>query len=109
MSTLSAVPPVAKTVPYTFTHLGHELHDPYAWLQNKADPEVLAYLAAENDYTHEVLKHTGALQEQLFAEMRGRLQEDERSAPERRGAYLYYWRMEPGKQYRVYCRKAATD
>ena len=77
--------------------------------KTKRDPEVLAYLAAENDYAHEALQQTSALQEQLFAEMRGRLQEDERSAPEPRGAYLYYWRMEPGKQYRVYCRRAATD
>ena len=109
MSTSSVLPPVAKTAPYTFTHLGHEFQDPYAWLQNKEDPEVLAYLAAENEYARAVMKHTGGLQEELYAEMRGRLQEDERSAPERRGAYLYYWRMEPGKQYRIFCRKAVAD
>ena len=106
---LSITPPVAKTVPYTFTHLGHELHDPYTWLQNKDDPQVIAYLEAENHYARESLQASQALQEQLFVELRGRIQEDERSAPEPHGPYAYYWRMEPGKQYRIFCRKAARE
>ncbi len=98
-------PPVAKTVPYTFTHLGQTFEDPYTWLQNKQDPEVITYLEAENAYAKATLAHTAALQETLFQEMKGRLAEDDASVPEPRGEYLYYWRLEAGKQYRIFCRK----
>ncbi len=100
------LPPTAKKVPYHFEHLSHSLDDPYRWMQNKADPEVIAYLAAENAYAQSVLGHTQALQEQLYREMRGRIQEDDSAAPENRGQYAYYTRNEAGRQYRVFCRKA---
>jgi oligopeptidase B len=74
-------PPIAKRVPHTFTHQGHALSDDYAWLQNKEDPEVIAYLEAENAYAKAVLKHTEGLQERLYGEMRGRIKEDDASAP----------------------------
>ncbi|MBE0695399.1 MAG: S9 family peptidase, partial [Anaerolineaceae bacterium] len=98
-------PPVAKTVPFTFTHLERTFSDPYAWLQEKSNPEVLAYLQAENAYAQDALAHTAPLQEQLFQEMRGRIAEDDSSAPEPRGAYAYYWRMQAGEQYRIFCRR----
>ncbi len=102
------VPPVAKIVPHTVEHLGHSQVDPYAWLQDKDDPEVIAYLEAENAYARAVLQHTEALQEQLYQEMRGRIEEDDRSAPERRGEYLYYCRHEQGQQYRIFCRQPVS-
>jgi oligopeptidase B len=98
-------PPVAKTVPYEFEHGGKSFSDPYTWLQDKSDPEVIAYLEAENDYTRLQLSHTEALQEQLYQEMRGRLQEDDSTVPEPRGEYEYYSRLEAGRQYRLFCRK----
>jgi len=100
--------PVAKTVPHTFTHLGKTYTDEYVWLQDKDDPEVIAYLKAENDYAHSVLGHTAALQESLFEEMKGRIKADDASVPEPRDKYLYYWRMIPGKQYRVFCRRLSA-
>src|SRR5512136_430097 len=98
-------PPIAKIVPHSFEHLGRTFVDDYAWLQNKADPEVIAYLEAENAYARASLRPTEPLQEQLFQEMRGRIQEDDWGVPERRGEYFYYWRMQAGQQYRVFCRK----
>lgn len=105
MSASSTNTPTAKTVPHTFEKHGRTFSDPYAWLQDKSDPQVIAYLQAENDYAKEMLRHTEGLQEQLFQEMRGRIQEDDVSAPEQRGEYFYYQRMEAGKQYRIFCRK----
>jgi oligopeptidase B len=100
------LPPTAKQVPYQFEHLNRSFTDPYRWLQDETDPEVIAYLEQENAYAQSVLSHTQALQEQLYLEMRGRLQEDDRTAPENRGAYSYYTRNEAGKQYRLFCRIA---
>jgi oligopeptidase B len=98
-------PPIAKIVPHTFEHLGRTFVDDYAWLQNKADPEVIAYLEAENAYARASLQPTEPLQEQLYQEMRGRIQEDDWGVPEQRGEYFYYWRMQAGRQYRIFCRK----
>lgn len=100
-----STPPIAKKVPSSFTHLGQQFQDDYAWLQDKTDPSVIAYLEAENAYTQSEMAHLSPLREQLFREMCSRIEEDESSVPELRGEYLYYWRMEPGKQYRIYCRK----
>lgn len=98
-------PPIAKTVPHQLEHLGRPLSDPYAWLQNKHDPEVIAYLEAENTYTKAHLKPTEPLQERLYQEMLGRIQEDDSTVPEQRGEYFYYWRTEAGQQYRLFCRR----
>jgi oligopeptidase B len=98
-------PPKAKTIPYTFTHASHTLTDRYAWLQNKADPEVIAYIEAENAYAETLLQPLQSLQEQIYQEMVGRIPENEVDVPEQRGEYFYYWRIRKGQQYKVYCRK----
>lgn len=105
VSTPPLAPPTAKVVAHTFSHLGRTFSDDYTWLQDKSDPEVIAYLEAENAYARAVLAPTAALQEQLFREMKGRIKEDDSTAPERRGDYVYYWRVEEGKQYRIFCRR----
>ncbi len=99
-------PPKAKTVPFTFQHLGRTFSDPYAWLQNKQDPEVIAYLEAENAYAKRELQNTEALQESLFQEMKGRIKEDDATVPVRYGDFTYYSRTLTGKQYRIFCRKS---
>ncbi len=101
-------PPRAKTVPHVFELHGRKFVDNYFWLQDKSDPEVIAYLEAENAYSKAALNHTEALQETLFQEMRGRIKEDDTSVPQKHGDYFYYSRMEAGKQYRVFCRKQGS-
>lgn len=101
-------PPRAKTVQHQFSHLERTFTDEYAWLQDKTDPEVIRYLEAENAYAKAVLAHTEPLQEKLFAELCGHIQEDDWSAPQPRGEYFYYWRMQAGQQYRIFCRKHAS-
>src|SRR4051794_34921184 len=66
-------PPAARPVPRATTIHGDTRIDEYFWLRNREDPEVLAYLEAENRYTEAVMQPTGPLQEALFAEMRGRI------------------------------------
>lgn len=105
---MAPTPPVARKVAHTFQHHGRTFVDNYAWLQDRSDPAVISYLEAENAYARKLLEPTQALQEALFQEMRGRIQEDDRSAPVQRGDAFYYWRMQAGQQYRVFCRRRGS-
>ena len=101
----SLLPPSLERRPETHLRHGESLVDEYAWLREKSDPAVLAYLEAENAYAASVLSPTEALQEQLYHEMLGRIKETDLSVPVRRGAYWYYSRTEEGKQYQTHCRR----
>jgi len=100
--------PLAPKRPYEITQHGQTRLDNYFWMRNRDDPEVLKYLRAESDYLEEVMQHTLPLQESLFAEMRGRIQETDQSAPALDGGYWYYIRTEQGKQYPIYCRRRGS-
>ncbi|MGV8112468.1 MAG: S9 family peptidase [Lentimicrobium sp.] len=98
-------PPVAAIKPVTFNEPGGERTDNYYWLKEKENPEVIAYLEAENAYCDTVMKSTLPLQEKLFAEMKGRIKEADETVPQLDNGYYYYSRTEEGMQYRIYCRK----
>ena len=97
--------PMAKKVEKIETVHGDKLVDDYFWLRDRKDPEVRAYLEAENTYADSVMKPTVALQEKLYQEMLARIKETDLSVPYREGAFFYYSRTEQGKQYPIYCRK----
>lgn len=80
--------------------------DPYYWLRDDThtDPEVLAHLRAENEYTAAVLSPAQPLIEQLYGEIVARLKQDDASVPVRHRGYWYQSRYEPGKEYPVYLR-----
>lgn len=101
-------PPVARRIEHTTTLHGERRVDPYAWLRERDNPDVTAYLEAENAYTEAMTAHTTVLQETLYAEMLGRIKEDDATAPVRRGDWLYYSRTEQGKAYPIYCRRPAA-
>ncbi|MCA9837556.1 MAG: S9 family peptidase [Trueperaceae bacterium] len=103
MSLLQA--PKAKKLATALSLHGHTRIDHYYWLREKDDPDVISYLEAENAYCDRMMAHTQGLQETLFAEMCGYLQEDDSSVPVKQGNYYYYHRMEKGKPYAIYCRK----
>jgi oligopeptidase B len=102
-------PPIPSKRPHSFTQHGCTRQDDYYWLRDRDDPETLTYLKAEQEYLASALSHTRDLQETLFLEMKARIPEGDVSAPLQRGDYIYYQRMEPGKEYPVYCRKPARD
>src|SRR5215208_522055 len=97
--------PIAPKRQTEITQHGQTRIDQYFWMRYREDPQVLKYLHAEQDYLEEIMQHTKGLQEQLFQEMKGRIKEDDTSAPEKDGEYMYYTRYEAGKQYPFYCRK----
>lgn len=101
-------PPVAKIVPKTDTVHGDIRVDNYFWLRDKENPEVIAYLEAENKYMEAMTAHTKPLQEKLYQEMLGRIVETDLDVPEKRDDYFYYTRTEEGKQYKIHCRKRGS-
>src|SRR5437016_10750635 len=103
-----ANPPLAAEKPHEIKEAGHTRNDPFFWLRDKQNPEVLKYLEAENRYTETTLKHVHNFQETLYKEMRARIKEEDLSVPERIGEFYYYARTETGKQYAIYCRKKGS-
>jgi oligopeptidase B len=102
------VPPVARVERRVHTIHGETRIDEYFWLRDRSDPEVSAYLEAENRYTGAVMRHTEALQERLYQEMRGRIKETDLSVPELVDDYFYYTRTETGGQYPIFCRRRGS-
>ena len=101
-------PPVAKVDAKVDTLFGRTMVDNYHWLRDRGNPEVIAYLEAENEYTDKLMKHTGAFQEKLYQEIVSRIKETDLSVPVKRDEYYYYSRTEEGKQYSIYCRKKGS-
>ncbi|WP_091741879.1 S9 family peptidase [Phenylobacterium immobile] len=108
--------PVAPKRPQTIHQLGRTRVDDYAWLKDAAwrdvlrDPSKLdlairAHLEAENAYTQALLAQTETLQAQLFAEMKGRIKEDDSSVPASDGPFEYYARFETGAQHPIHARR----
>ncbi len=98
-------PPVAKRIERSERLHGELRVDPYAWLRDRDNAEVSAYLEAENAYTAAMTAHTAALRDQLYEEMLARIKEDDSTVPARRGAWFYYSRTEQGKAYPIFCRR----
>src|SRR5580692_5665072 len=102
------IPPIAvKEHTETSLH-GAILTDDYAWLRNKENPEVTAYLEAENAYAEAVMAPLAALRDELYQEMLSHVKQTDVSVPFRDGAWWYYTRTEEGQQYAIHCRKAGT-
>jgi oligopeptidase B len=99
--------PLAPQHPHTLTSFGHERLDPWYWLRERDNPDVLAYLEAENAHTEEELAPLQQLRESLFEEMKSRILETDMSVPSRRGPWWYYARSEEGKSYGIHCRRPA--
>ncbi len=104
----NTAPPVAPKLPKILSIHADDRVDNYYWLSDRDNPEVLAYLEAENAYTADVMKHTEPLQTVLYDEMLARIQETDLSVPYRKGDFYYYSRTETGKAYPIYCRKQGS-
>lgn len=101
-------PRTAKKPKQLISAHGDVRADNYYWLNERDNPEVRAYLEAENRYADSVLAPVAALQERLFEEMKARIQQDDNTVPYFKNGYWYYARFESGKEYPIYCRKKET-
>ena len=97
--------PIAKKINKDLTTHNHTRVDPYYWMNDREDKEVIDYLNSENDYTKNVMKHTDEFQENLFHEMKNRIKEDDQSVPYKSNGYFYYSKFEKGNEYSINCRK----
>ncbi|HEX8581008.1 MAG TPA: S9 family peptidase, partial [Acidimicrobiales bacterium] len=104
-SAVPTTPPSAERRPHDRTVHGETVTDDFHWLRDRDDPEVIAYLEAENAYTEAVLAPTSALRDELFEAIRRRTQETDVSVPVRKGPWWYYTRTYEGLQYGVHCRR----
>lgn len=102
------MPPVAKKLPHRLELHGDVRIDDYFWLNERDNPDVLAYLEEENAYAAKVMAHTAKLQETLFQEMKSRTEPEEESVPYRYGDYFYYYRYEKDREYPIYCRRKGS-
>ena len=107
-STPAIAEPVAKAVPKTLEKHGHERVDPYYWLNEREDPEVIAYLEAENEYADKVMAHTDEFKAALFEEIKDRIKKDDSSVPYLDEGFYYYARFEKDGEYAIYCRKKGS-
>ncbi len=109
-------PPRADRRPVAQIIHGRKLVDDYAWLRadnwqevladpEKTPPDIRAHLEAENAYSHAILAPTEALQEELVAELRGRIKEDDAQVPWPDGPFEYYTRFREGGQHELICRR----
>ena len=100
--------PVAKKINKDLTIHGDTRVDPYYWLNERENPEVIAYLEAENAYTQSVLGHTEDFQGALYEEMVGRIPKTDESVPYFLNGYWYYTRFIETGEYPIYCRKEGS-
>ncbi|MCH2145851.1 MAG: S9 family peptidase [Phycisphaerales bacterium] len=107
-NTTTPTPPDAPARP-TATHIHDDvLVDEYAWIRERSNPEVIAYLEAENEHADAVMAHTRSLQERLYEEMLGRIKEDDVDVPYRKDDWLYYTRTEESRPYPIHCRRKGS-
>jgi oligopeptidase B len=97
--------PIAKKADHREVRHGATVVDPYYWLKEKSNPEVIRYLEAENAYTEAMTKEIQPFAVALYKEMLGRIKQTDLSVPVRRGHFLYYSRTEEGRQYPIQCRR----
>ena len=105
---MTHTPPNASVKEKKLTKHGDTRIDPYYWLNERENPEVIQYLEDENAYTKAMLKPTEKLQKDLFTEMKGRIKEDDSSVPYFLNDYWYIRKFEKGKDYPIYTRKHKT-
>ena len=112
-STPPPVPPAAARRPHSETYHGVTIEDPYHWLKDQRypqveDPDVLAYLKAENAYFEAMMAPHAGLVETLYQEIKAREQPDETGVPVLEGGWYYQWRYEADGQYRIWTRWPAS-
>ena len=98
--------PARRPVERTFH--GDTVTDPYEWMRDKTDPEVIAHLEAENAYADARTAHLDALRRTLVDEFVGHTQETDLSVPVRRGDWWYITRTTAGDDYPRFTRVADT-
>lgn len=105
---VNLIPPIADKIDHQHKRHNDIRMDPYFWLRERDNPEVIDYLERENDYYDKMTAHTQPLKEELYEEMKARIKEDDASVPYFYNGYWYITRYEKGMDYPIYTRKKDT-
>ena len=100
--------PMAEKKPKELEMHGDVRVDDYFWLRERENPEVIAYLEAENAFTESVMAETAGLRQRLFEELKSRIKQDDSTAPYKHGDYYYYRRYEKDLDYPIYARRQGS-
>lgn len=100
--------PKTEKIPTKLEKFGDIRIDNYFWLREKTNPKVIEHLKEENAYMQAKMADTKKLQEQLYAEMRARVKEDDQTVPYKKGNYFYYSKTLKGQEYPIYCRRRGS-
>lgn len=100
--------PEAAQRAHEMTLHGDTRVDPYYWMKDRENPDVIAYLEAENAYANAIMAPHEALESTLFDEIVDRLDPSEESVPYELNGYWYYSRFEEGLDYPIYARKKGS-
>lgn len=82
--------------------------DPYYWMNDRENPEVIDYLERENAYFEAIMESTKGLQDELYTEMKSRIKEEDSSVPYLFNGYYYITKYETGKDYPIYTRRKGS-
>jgi oligopeptidase B len=99
---------MVKKIPTRLEKHGHVRIDDYYWLRERENPEVIAYLNAENEYAEKEMAHAQLSEDKLFNEIKARFKQTDMSVPYQRDGYFYYTRYEEGKEYPIFARKRGS-
>ena len=102
------MPPSPAQHPTVLTKHGDSRIDPYFWLRQRANPEVIAYLEAENLFADAVMAPTARLQQRLYQEIVDRVEQTDTSPPTYLKGYWHYTRTVEGLDYEIYCRRKGS-
>lgn len=102
--------PEAAKIPTEFEEFGNHRTDNYYWMNNRKDPNVMAYIKAENDYFETKFKKPNKkFIDKLYDELKSRVVDDENTVPYFENGYYYNLRYEKDKEYEIYCRRQHPD
>jgi oligopeptidase B len=102
------MPPIPAQHPTVLTKHGDSRIDPYYWLRQRANPEVIAYLEAENLFADAVMAPTARLQQRLYQEIVDRVEQTDTSPPTYFKGYWHYTRTVEGLDYDIHCRRKGS-
>ena len=100
--------PEATQQPKELTIHGDTRQDPYYWLNDRENPEVIAYLNEENEYLDTLTAHLKSFREKLYNEMIGRIKQTDMSVPYLENGYYYVTRYEEGQEYPIHSRRQGS-
>jgi oligopeptidase B len=106
---LPADAPIAPRRDHHWQRPTGDVHDPWAWLRDRDDPETIAYLEAENAWSDRWFAEHSDTVDAIFGEIKRRVLETDTAVPTRKGPWWYVSRTQEGASYAIHCRGESAE